>query len=113
MGKSITSVTATVIVCVLSACGEGGKWVEAPDTLSMYERMDRARQMEEQIAANERPNAEGRTCPELLGQMREHIADAKPDNIMFQQMVRNCGNIGMQFGAEVRCQAGRLQVKCE
>jgi len=108
------SVFATAIAFfLLSACGDSGKWVEAPDTLAMYAGMDKARQMTEQIEQNRAPNAEKRSCPELLEQMREHIAKAEPGNLMFQQMVRNCGDLGMQFGEEVRCESGRLQVKCK
>tara|TARA_R110002110_G_scaffold291986_2_gene506097 strand:+ start:66425 stop:66757 length:333 start_codon:yes stop_codon:yes gene_type:complete len=108
-GKLVAALLAPVVFSGLSACGDSGKWVEAPDTLTMYERMDRARRMME----NDTISADGRSCAELLGQMQEHIESADSGNIMFQQMVRNCGDIGMQFGAEVRCESGRLQVRCE
>lgn len=108
-GKLVAALLAPVILSGLSACGDGGKWVEAPDTLTMYESMDRGRRMME----NNTASADSRSCSELLGQMREHIEAAESDNIMFQQMLRNCGNLGMQFGAEVRCESGRLQVRCE
>jgi hypothetical protein len=114
MKKTSSRAMSGLIACIaLSACGDSGKWVEAPDTLSMYAGMDRARQMQEQIEANERPTAESRNCEDLLGQMRDHIKQARAGNIMFQQMVRNCADIGMQYGSEVRCESGRLQVKCK
>ena len=108
-----TILGATVALSFLSACNQGGKWVEAPDTLAMYERMDRVRQMQERVEANKAPTSEGRSCSDLLGQMREHIAAAEADNILFRRLVRNCGDLGMQFGADVRCEDGRLQVKCQ
>lgn len=108
-GRRVAALLLPVVFSGLSACGDSGQWVEAPDTLTMYERMDRGLRMME----NNTSSADTRSCSELLGQMQEHIEGAAPDNIMFQQMVRNCGDIGMQFGAEVRCESGRLQVRCE
>lgn len=107
--KFVTACMSVVVLAGLSACSDSGRWVEAPETLTMYESMDRARRMLE----NNATSAESRSCSELLGQMREHIEAAESGNIMFQQMVRNCGDIGMRFGAEVRCESGRLQVRCE
>lgn len=108
-GKLITTCFSVTVLATLSACGDSGKWVEAPDTLSMYATMDRGRRMME----NNAHSAESRSCQDLLGQMRSHIEAAESDNIMFQQMLRNCGNLGMQFGGEVRCESGRLQVRCQ
>jgi len=104
---------AAIVASLLPACGDGGQWVEAPETLTLYEGMDRIRQMQAQVEQNQTPKAESRSCQDLLGQMREHIAAAESNNVLFQHMVRRCGDLGMQFGGEVRCESRRLQVKCK
>ncbi len=107
--NTIVAATAVLLLSALIAgCGESGKWVEAPQVLYMYQQNAKARAMME---SGDWDSSET-VCEDHLEEAREDIEESGANNLILQQLVRTCGNAGFQFGEQVRCTSGRLQVKC-
>lgn len=95
------------LLLVLSACGSDGKWLEAPNALNLAQLGAQA-----QALSSNSGSAGDTSCEALLPRIESAVKKANPQNFIFQAAIDPCSKAGMEFGEELRCTSGRLQVLC-
>ena len=96
----------------LAACSDEGKWVDAPDAFGVFQaslRADAIRAMGKDAFGAE--PSEAPTCEAVL-ERAKGILD-QPQMSGYKVMANYCGNAGMAFTKQIRCEQGSFQVQCK
>lgn len=92
----------------VSACGSDGKWLEAPNALNLAQAGAQV-----QALSSNSGSAGDTSCEAMLPHIESAVKKANPQNFIFQAAIDPCSKAGMEFGEELRCTSGRLQVLCQ
>jgi hypothetical protein len=111
--KNLSTLMFTAIAIALSGCGSDesssdskGRWLEAADAQNNF---GIAAQIEAIESKSESPD---KSCEGIIGRVREAIKNPSEYTTGMLVIVSPCSDAGLEFGEEVRCESGRLQVKC-
>ena len=100
--------TLALVFGALSGCSSESpseKWVEAPEALGVFQA---AAKIEAISTKSSTPDV---SCEAVIHSARDSFS--RPNSSGFQVIARACGDAGLEFGEEIRCKSGRLQVKCQ
>lgn len=96
----------------LVACGGGGNWVDAPDAFGVFQAALKADAIRAggKDAFGAEP-AVAPTCEAVLERAKGSLD--QPQTSGYKVMANYCGNAGMAFTKQIRCEEGSFQVQCE